>query len=432
MLCCLHRKQSAHNLMPQSLFRTEALEANAQRAIGRVHLATPISFLVFLVFTALAATALVLFVVLGSYTRKARVTGQLVPQAGLIKVVAPQAGTVTARHASEGQWVRRGQRLYTVTLERSSAAHGNTQAAVAEQLRQRRKSLATELEKQQQITAQEETALRQRLVQMRWEFEQLASEIENQQGRVQLAEQSVKTFRELVAAKFVSSIQAQQKIEELIDQKARLKSLERSRTALERDIGMADHELRVFPLKARQQRESLERMASTLDQEMTENEARREITVVASQDGQATNVLAEAGQFVMAGAPLLSIVPSDAILEAHLYAPSRAIGFVQPGASVLLRYQTFPYQKFGQHTGQVQTVSRTAQAPQDYVFPGMYGGPSEPLYRITVGLSKQHVLAYGQPQALQPGMVVDANVLLDRRRIYEWILDPLYSVLGKV
>ena len=354
------------------------------------------------------------------------------PQAGLIKVYAPQAGTVVARHAAEGQWVRQGQRLYTLTLDRSSARHGNTQETIAQQLRQRRQSLATDLEKQQQISAQEEAALRQRLAGMRSEFEQLVSEIENQHGRVKLAEQTVNTFHELAAAKFVPRIQAQQKTEELLDQKARLKSLERSRTTLEREMGMAEHELRVSPLKARQQKETLQRHASVLEQEMTENEARREITVVASQDGHATNILAEAGQFVAAGAPLLAIVPPDAVLEAHLYAPSRAIGFVQPGARVLLRYQTFPYQKFGQHAGQVQVVSRTTQAPQDYAFPGLYAVTSEPLYRITVGLVKQHVLAYGQPQRLQPGMVVEADVLLDRRRIYEWILDPLYSVLGKV
>lgn len=418
--------------MTNSLYRLEAIKAKSEYGIGGVHLATPVSFKIFLVFAITAAAALVLFASFGSYTRKARVTGQLMPQAGLIKVLAPQSGTVIKRHVAEGELVRQGQLLYTLTLDRSSANHGNTQATIAQQLKQRRKSVAIDLEKQQLIATQEETALRKRLTDMRSEYVQLLSEIENQHSRVQLAEKTVKTFRDLAAAKYVSDIQAQQKTEELMDQKARLKALERTRTTLERDIGMAEHELRVFPLKARQQKESLERNASVLDQEMVENEARREVTVVASQDGHATNILAEAGQFIGAGAPLLAIVPADTVLEAHLYAPSRAIGFVQPGAQVLIRYQTFPYQKFGQHAGQVAAVSRTTQAPQDYALPGLNVVANEPLYRITVGLVKQHVLAYGQPQRLQPGMVVEADVMLDRRRIYEWILDPLYSVLGKV
>lgn len=418
--------------MAESLFRPEALEANRSSGMGQVHVATPVSFSLFMAFAVAAALALAAFVTLGTYTRKARVLGQLVPDAGLVKVMAPQGGTVVRRHVSEGQLVAKGQTLYTLSVDRSSNALGNIQAAVGEQLKQRRRSLAVELEKQQLISAQEEAALRRRLADMAMELKQIGGEIENQKNRVQLAEQTVAKFRDLAASRFVSEIQAQQKVEEWLDQKARLQTLERSRASLERDMGTAGAELNIAPLKARQQRESLERGMMALDQDLTENEARREIAVVATQPGYASNVQAELGQAVAAGMTLLAIVPEAAVLEAHLYAPSRSIGFIQPDSQVLMRYQAFPYQKFGQHAGVITTVSRTTLAPQDYALPGLNALANEPLYRITVRLARQDVLAYGQPQKLQPGMLVEADVLLDRRRIYEWILDPLYSVLGRV
>lgn len=418
--------------MTNSLYRPEALEANRETGMGRVHVATPISFAVFMSLAVLAALALVIFATLGTYTRKARVMGQLVPSAGLIRILAPQAATVVKRHIEEGDLVRKGQTLYTLSIDRSSIVHGNTQATVGEQMRHRRESLMVELAKQKQISTQEESALRTRLADMEIELKQLAGEIDNQKTRMQLAEQSVKRYSELAASKFVSDIQAQQKVEELLDQKARLQTLTRNRATLEREIGTARSELSIAPLKARQQRESLERGIIAMDQDMTENEARREITVIASQDGYASNVQADLGQSVPAGAPLLAIVPSGAVLEVHLYAPSRSIGFVQPNAPVLMRYQAFPYQKFGQQPGVVSTISRTALAPQDYALPGLAAMANEPLYRITVNVARQYVLAYGQQQKLHPGMLVEADVLLDRRRIYEWILDPLYSVLGKV
>ena len=50
---------------------------------------------------------------------------------------------------------------------------------------------------------------------------------------------------------------------------------------------------------------------------------------------------------------LASLVPAGAQLQAHLYAPSSAVGFVRAEQPVLLRYQAFPYQKFGHQHGRM-------------------------------------------------------------------------------
>ena len=130
-------------------------------------------------------------------------------------------------------------------------------------------------------------------------------------------------------------------------------------------------------------------------------------------------------------------MPAGATLRAQLFAPSSAVGFVRPTQPVLLRYQAFPYQKFGHHAGQVLQVSRTPlQAAELASLPlpeSLKAAPSaEPLYRITVLLDEQAVQAYGQAQPLAAGMQLEADVLLDRRRLIEWIFEPLFSVAGKV
>ena len=60
------------------------------------------------------------------------------------------------------------------------------------------------------------------------------------------------------------------------------------------------------------------------------------------------------------------------------------------------------------------------------------GASSEPLYRITVSLDRQTVAAYGQEQALAAGMQLDADVLLERRTLIEWIFEPLLSLKSRV
>ena len=56
----------------------------------------------------------------------------------------------------------------------------------------------------------------------------------------------------------------------------------------------------------------------------------------------------------------------------------------------------------------------------------------EPFYRVTVVLDKQAVTAFGKPEPLKPGMLLDADVLGEKRRLIEWVFEPLYSLKGKV
>jgi membrane fusion protein len=168
--------------------------------------------------------------------------------------------------------------------------------------------------------------------------------------------------------------------------------------------------------------------------ELGEVEARRSLVIPAPQAGTVTALHAHTGTAVGPAAPLLSIVPRGAVLEAHLYAPSRAVGFVHAGQPVLLRYRAYPYQKFGHARGVIASVSRTAIEPSE--LPAMFAGSpagsaAEALYRVTVALERQHVMAYGKPVPLQPGMQLDADMLLERRRLFEWVLDPVYTLTGR-
>jgi hypothetical protein len=118
-------------------------------------------------------------------------------------------------------------------------------------------------------------------------------------------------------------------------------------------------------------------------------------------------------------------------LIAHFYAPTRSAGFIEPGQAVKLRYAAYPYQKFGQHQGTVTSVDKTPYAPQELppqVVAALQSGSQatpEATYRITVQLEQQTIDAYGKPQALKPGMLVEADIIQRSQRIVEWMLDPL-------
>jgi membrane fusion protein len=100
---------------------------------------------------------------------------------------------------------------------------------------------------------------------------------------------------------------------------------------------------------------------------------------------------------------------------------------------VQVRYQSYPYQKFGQYEGVVDSVSNASVPSSEQIGFALPDTPAgEPVFAITVRLKQQAVTAYGQNLPLQPGMRLDADVLQETRRLYEWMLEPLYSVTGKM
>ena len=215
----------------------------------------------------------------------------------------------------------------------------------------------------------------------------------------------------------------------------RLQALERGLVTNERAHFRLEAEIRELPLKREVQLGGIDRNIASLDQELAEAESRREIVITAPQDGTVTAIQGTLGSSVGIAAPLFSIVPAGSKLAAELFSPSRAIGFVRPGQEVLLRYQAFPYQKFGTYHGTIASISRSAVSPSE-LSPQLAGltslfGANEPVYRIQVTPASQTATAYGAPVPLQPGMQLEADVLIERRRLIEWMLDPLLTLTGK-
>lgn len=420
----------------KQLYRSDALNARQVKWLGEIVLVRPITFSFLCAVAVALASVILVFLFFGSYTKRAAVAGLLLPDLGLVKVYTPQFGIVEHKNVIEGQAVKRGDVLYVLSSERQSGAQGGIQASISRQVSVRQQSLLDELDKTRRLQQDERAALVKKIDGLMSELAKIDSQIEGQSSRVKLAEDAVMRMRDLSAQNFISKEQLQQKQADLLDQRARLQSLERDHINIGRDLTSQRDELISLPLRHQNQLAQIERGITSLGQELTESEAKRRLEITAPEAGIATAVSAEVGQMIDGSKPLVSIVPLGATLQAQLYAPSKSIGFVKPGDQVLLRYQAYPYQKFGQSRGTVAFVSKVALSGNELASMTNSAGNgtvgSEPLYRITVNLASQAVTAYGQPQMLQAGMSLDADILQERRRLYEWVLEPLYSLTGKL
>jgi membrane fusion protein len=415
------------------------------RWMGEILLAQPLStaYLAWLSVLLSAAVISALFMV--DYTRKERVTGQLSLDKGIVKIYAPPVtGVVTQKLVKDGDLVVAGQALFVISVERASSAGGDTQAQILRQIAQRRQHLMEEREKISRVMLQDETALqqritflRQRIVFLEQEIKQLVQEMETQTKRYRLSQTALARSRELLRQEFVSQARVDELEQDTLDQQQKLQNAERQQTMQQKDLTQFksdlstwQSDLRNMPLTRQNRLSEVDRQLLALDQETADTESKRELVVNAPQAGQVTTILFEVGQTMQADKPLGALLPSHAKLQAYIYLPSRAYGFIEKNQAVLMRYPAYPYQKFGQYGGKVLEVGRTALSIDELKAAGQV--TNEPFYRVVVELESQTVQAYGKPVALQDGLQVEADILIDTRKLYEWVLEPLYSVTGKL
>ena len=118
-------------------------------------------------------------------------------------------------------------------------------------------------------------------------------------------------------------------------------------------------------------------------------------------------------------------MPEGSVLEAELFVPSRAIGFIDEGQEVRLLFDAFPYQRFGSFPAEIKAVSGAIMAPEES------GAPfplNEATYRVLARLDEQSLLIADSSVALQSGMKLTANIVLERRSFMDWLLEPLRAV----
>jgi membrane fusion protein len=416
------------------LFRVEALQTATTRRYGAVVLATPLSFGVLAGIAALVAVSVVTFFVAFDYQRKVQVAGVLLPESGLMRVVSPQGGVIVQRKVREGAVVVAGTPLFVVSNERFSTTLGDATKGLSSLLQVRKDSLIAERQQLLKQSADRGEALERRASDLQAEIARNEDQVRLQQRRVGISEEAFKRFSNLQSDSFVSPAQVQDKQGELIDQQQRLADLKRLRAATARELDTVRAELNDRRIQSRRDEELVARNIAATEQDLSESEARRELVIRAPQDGVVSAINIEPGQTIAAGVPLAYILPQDARLQAELYAPSKAAGFLKPGMAVMMRYQAYPYQKFGQHRGQVIEVSNSAVRPEELTLPGALmpaNATGEPLYRLRVQLDEQAVTAYGTRQPLRSGMLLEASILLERRPLYQWVLEPLYTVTGR-
>jgi len=246
-----------------------------------------------------------------------------------------------------------------------------------------------------------------------------------QNERLEVATKDLNAGEQLSSKGYLTAIELRRRQMAALEQQQGQNALNQQIAAKRNQLTDTQSSLNQLPTIMAQKVQALRNELSATEQRIAETKGRRAYVIRAPLAGRVSTLQATAGQTAHPQRPQLEIIPEHATLQAELFVPARAIGFIESGQSVRLLYDAFPYQHFGTYRGEVVRVSHTMLMTADT------GGPlklNEPTYRVIATLERQDVDVNGKTVALQPDMLLKADILLERRSLMNWLLSPLHSV----
>ncbi|MDX5627107.1 MULTISPECIES: HlyD family efflux transporter periplasmic adaptor subunit [unclassified Brenneria] len=415
-----------------SLFRHEAISARGGSCLGKSIMVRPLGT-TFLIGASTLATVLVLsFLIFGEYTNRVKVAGLIQPTSGIVRVYASRSGYVTRINVREDSTVTRGSLLLSIAPDDRTAI-GGTQENILLQLRSQRSELTQEMKRRAERESIEKPSLQRQAASLSKEIDRIDQQISQYDSYLREMRLAYENYKSYADKGLINKSDLLDRYETYQNVFKNFEELKKERIQTTRKLDETTSRLVVFDSKTASEISEISRQIASIDKEIAASESLREVDISAPASGTITSILFRSGQYVSVGTPLLSILPTSSNLEVYLFAKSSQIGFLKTGARVSLRYSSYPYQKFGTYPGTVTTISRApiAEKISDAASQEVQmENQSSALYRIVVKPDSNHVIAYGQNEPLRAGMAVEADILLETRRIYEWLFEPILGFRG--
>lgn len=412
------------------LFRKQVVERQSDRLHGEVLLLPRSSHLMILALLVLWVSMAMTWLTSSNYARKETAAGWLEPSTGVLRVYAERAGVIKQVLTKEGEYVVKDQPLFVVNGDHILDDGNSLESLLIAEYEGQRQLLAEQQERGSRIHRKQLKDIEQKIAATQSDLELLEKQLATHGQRTALIKEQAERYRQLKQAGYISSAELDAVVAKELELQATLQSLERSRINLRSQIQQLENKRSLLPEEYANNNDQLGARLSDLAQQIAELHGRRAYIVKAPRSGIVSNMQAREGLKARSGIPMLSLIPEDYELTAQLLVPVQAAGLIEAGQALNIRYDSFPYQKFGLHGGDVSTVSDTVLLPDE-----LLNAPvtvREPVFRVSATLKQTSIQAYGKELSLKPGMTLSADVELSERTLLQWLLEPIFSLNGRL
>jgi membrane fusion protein len=394
------------------------------RLHGDVVLVPPVSWQLLGGFLLAAILIVAVFLATASYSKTTAVSGRLTGDRGIVRAVPPRGGIVDAVLVREGQQVAAGTPLIRIRIA-TPAGDASLEARRAESIAEREAILRAREPDVLRATQAEAQALRARIEGERAQVAGLSAQIAQQRELVRSAETELERARRVAERGFVSQHDVLQREELLATRRQALSRLEQDLGTRRAAIASGTAELGRLGSALALERADLAGQRAELAGAAAADENASVVLVTAAEAGTVTGILVHRGDAVTPDRPVLSIVPAGTRLHARIEVPPAAAGSIEPGQTIRIAVDAFPYATYGTVEARVASVS---QAAVPVLRPD---GAEAEAFLVDAALGGDAIRAFGREQRLRPGMTVSARITTRQRSLAELLFEPLYAVAAR-
>lgn len=414
------------------MFRQELLENRKMLWRGQALLLPGIPPLLVISVCIIFLTVFITFVIMGSYTRRVNVSGEITTWPRPVNIYSSVQGFIVKQFVTEGQEIRKGEPVYQIDVSRSTSSgvvSDNQRKDIENQI-VRIANIISRLEDSKKATLQ---TLEKQKMQYQEAFERSTAIVRRAEEGIIIMKNNMNNYRTYQKKGLINKDQLTNQTALYYQQQNNLLSLSGQNeqnalqiTSLESQIKIqaADFDNRIY---------QMELQRYELQKELINTDVNGEVIIRALSDGKIDSLSVTVGQMVSAGDSLLQIIP-DKIKDHYLvvWAPNDAVPYINPGDRVNIRYEAFPAEKFGQFAATVLLVSKTPASSQEMLTyqgaPKNNQNTSVPYYKIVVRPDLQEIRYDGKFLPIENGMKAQGTLFLEKRKIYQWMLSPFYDM----
>lgn len=415
-----------------NLFRKEVIERQTNRLHGDVLVLPRLSHLL-LISLLLTWVALVLvWLVSSKYARKETALGWLEPSEGVTRIYAEDSGLIQQVLVQEGEKVEAGQPLIIVNNDRHLAGGDALESRLLSEYATQQRLLTQQLENSTRIYQQRWQELNRNLSTEEQHLALLDAQLATLDEHHRLVREQVKRNQSLRERQFISQSDLDTVRTQELSLRNERQTLLREQAQLVSNLDSLRLELNILPEEKANEHLQLRARLSDLVQQVAQLQAQHTYVIKAPRPGLVNNLQADVGARVYANHnnPLLTLLPEDDHLQAELLVSVRSAGFLEKGQALNIRYDAFPYQKFGLYPGEIKNMTGSVLMPSE--LSGKPISTEEPVFHVTASLQQPSVHAYGRDFDLKPGMTLSADIRLGERNLLQWLLEPIYSLRGRL
>ena len=415
------------------LFRQEAINYQKAKWMGKALLIKGYSSWFVFLLSIIFIIIFIFAVIFGTYTRRINVPGEITTQPRAINLFSTQQGFIINSHVKVGDKVKKGDPIYELDVSQTTQL-GNVTQKTIESINNQIKNISEIIEtlkENKQITL---NALKQQIDEYNKFHQDSLLLVKNAEKGMSEMYESMQNYADYQKKGLINNEQFNNQRYLYYQQQNSYQFLQNQIIQENLSIIQLNSELVTKIADFDNKISEYQFQLNALQRQLTEVNAKGTLIISAPSDGRIESLSVTDGQMVKTDDSLAQLIPANTdSYYLVLWAPNESVPYISVNDKINIRYEAYPYQKFGQFSGKIMSISKVPASSQE-----MSTYSSSPLsqnnvnyqayYKVMVSLDKQQMAKFNNKIKLTNGMKADITLFLEKRPIYQWMLSPFYDI----